>query len=94
MEINTLKKTEKELEIEIIDENETILTPITHLLIEHEDVEYAACIVDHPLSNKRRLFIRVTKGKPEELLKKIVKQLEDEVKEFSSHFDEKSKSKK
>ena len=94
MEINILKKTEKELELEIVDENETILTPITHLLTEHKDVEYAACIVDHPLSNKRRLFIRVTKGKPEELLKKIVKELEDEVNEFGSYFEEKAKSKK
>ena len=94
MEINILKKTEKELELEIIDEDETILNPITHLLTEHEDVDYAACIVDHPLSNKRRLFIRVTKGKPEELLKKIVKMLEDEVKEFGSFFEEKTKGKK
>ena len=94
MEINILKKTEKELELEIVDENETILNPITHVLTEHEDVEYAACIVDHPLSNKRRLFIRVKKGKPDDLLKKAVKQLEDEVKEFGSSFEEKSKSKK
>ena len=94
MEINTLKKTEKELELEVVDEDETILNPITHLLTEHKDVEYAACIVDHPLSNKRRLFFRVKKGKPEDLLKKIVKQLEDEVREFGSYFEEKSKSKK
>ena len=93
MEINTLKKTEKELELEIVDENETILNPITHLLTNHEDVDYAACIVDHPLSNKRRLFIRVTKGKPEDILKKIVKELEDEAKEFGSYFQDK-KSKK
>ena len=64
------------------------------MLTEHEDVEYAACIVDHPLSNKRRLFIRVKKGKPDDLLKKAVKQLEDEVKEFGSSFEEKTKSKK
>ena len=89
-----MKKTEKELEIEIIGEDETILNPITHLLTEHKDVDYAACIVDHPLSNKRRLFLRVTKGKPEDLLKKVVKELEDEVKEFGSYFEGKAKSKK
>ena len=94
MEINVLKKTEKELELEIIDEDETILNPIAHLLTEHADVEYAACIVDHPLSNKRRLFLRVTKGKPEELLKKILKQLQDEINEFGSFIEEKVKSKK
>ena len=94
MELKTIKKTKHELELEIIDENETILTPITHVLTEHEDVDYAACIADHPLSNKRRLFIRTKKGKPDDLLKKAVKQLEDEVKQFGTFFKEKPTSKK
>lgn len=94
MDMKILKKTEKELELEIIDEDETILTPITHRLTENKDVDYAACIVDHPLSNKRRFFLRVTKGKPEDLLKKVVKELGDEVKEFGSYFEGKTKSKK
>ena len=93
MEIKALKKTTKELELEITGENETILHPITSVLMDYEDVDYAACIIDHPLSNKRRLYIRVTKGNPEELLKKAVKQLKDEAKEFSKYFGTK-KSKK
>ena len=94
MELKTIKKTKNELELEIIDENETILNPITHVLTEHEDVDYAACIVEHPLYNKRRLIIRVKKGKPEEILKKAVKQLDDEIKKFGKYFEDKSKSKK
>jgi len=94
MELKTIKKTKNELEIEVTDENETILNPITHVLTENKDVDYAACIVDHPLSNKRRLFIRTKNGKPDELLKKAVKQLEDEIKEFNKFFKDKSKSKK
>ena len=31
----------------------------------NDDVEYAACMTDHPLDNKRRLFIRMKKGSPE-----------------------------
>ena len=92
MEIKALKKTEKELELEITDENETILNPITHVLTEHEDVDYAACFTDHPLSYKRRLLIRVKKGKAEDVLRKVVKQLEKEVKEFGNFFNEKTKS--
>ena len=94
MELKTIKKTKNELELEVIDEDETILNPITHILTENEDVDYAACISEHPLSNKRRLYIRVKKGKPDELLKKAVKQLEDEVKKFGKKFLDKSKSKK
>ncbi len=87
MKINTLKKTKTELELEVVDEDETILNPISHILSENEDVEYAACMVDHPLSNKRRLFIRTKKGKPEEALKKAVKYLEDEIKKFGKNFE-------
>ena len=93
MELKTIKKTKTELDLEVIDENETILNPITHILSENDDVEYAACMTDHPLSNKRRLFIRMKKGSPDEALKKAVKYLDDEIKKFGKNF-ETSKSKK
>ena len=94
MELKTIKKSTKELEIEIIGENETILNPITEVLLQDNDVDYASYMTDHPESNKRRLYIRVKKGKPEDVLKKAVKQLEDEIKEFNKFFKDKSKSKK
>ncbi len=92
MELKTIKKTKTELEIEIIDENETILNPITHILSENEDVDYAACMLDHPLSNKRRLFVRVKKGSPDEAIKKAVKYLDGEIKKFGKNFESKSKT--
>jgi DNA-directed RNA polymerase subunit L len=94
MELKTIKKTTKELELEITGENETLLNPITEVLLEYEDVDYASYLSDHPESNKRRLYIRVNKGNPEEILKKAVKQLENEIKTFSKNFEGKSKSKK
>lgn len=87
MDLKTIKKTKTELEIEVIDENETIINPITHILSENEDVEYVTCMTDHPLDNKRRLFIRVKKGNPNEILKKAVRQLGDEVKKFGKNFE-------
>ncbi len=87
MDLKTIKKTKNELEIEVIDENETILNPIIHILSGNEDVEYATCMTDHPLDNKRRLFIRVKKGTPNEILKKAVKQLGDEIKKFGKNFE-------
>jgi DNA-directed RNA polymerase subunit L len=94
MELKTIKKTAKELELEIIGENETLLNPITEVLLEYADVDYASYLSDHPESNRRRLYIRVNKGKPEDMLKKAVKKLEDEIKTFSKNFEGKSKSKK
>jgi DNA-directed RNA polymerase subunit L len=93
MELKKIKKTAKELELEIIGETETILNPITEVLLQDKSVDYASYMSDHPESNKRRLYIRVKQGKPEEVLLKAVKLLENEVKTFSKNFEGKSKSK-
>ena len=86
MELKTIRKTKTELELEIIGEDETILHPITHILMNNDNVDYASCMSENPLSSKRQLFLRVKKGSPEEILKKAIKYLEDEIKQFGKHF--------
>ena len=93
MKLEKIKKTSKELELEITGENETMLNPITEKLLENDDVDYASYMADNPESNKRRLYIRVKQGKPKEVLLKAVKQLENEVKTFGKNFEVKSKNK-
>ena len=90
MELEKIKKTSKEIELEITGENETMLNPITEKLLQNEDVDYASYIADHPESNKRRLYIRVKKGEPIDLLKKAIKQVETELKDFEKKFSEKA----
>jgi len=95
MELKTIKKTKNELEIEVTDLNETILNPITEILLRNDDVEYASYISDHPDSKKRKLYISVKSGKnakPIDLLAKAVEELEKEVKNFSKDFKSQSKS--
>jgi DNA-directed RNA polymerase subunit L len=94
MELKTIKKTSKELELEIIGENETILNPIIEVLLENDNIDYASYFTDHPESDKRHLYIRVKEGSPEDYLKKAVKYLEEEIKDFSKTLESKSKSKK
>lgn len=94
MELKKIKKTKNELEIEIRGENETILNPITEVLLQNDDVDYAVYLSEHPESQKRVLYIRVKKGKPEEALKKAIKYLENEVKTFVKDFEGKTKGKK
>jgi len=89
MNLKKIKKTSKELEIEITGETETLLNPITEVLLKNNDVEYASYMSDHPESNKRKLYLRVKKGKPEEILLKAIKQLEDEVKTFTKTIESK-----
>lgn len=87
VEFRKIKGTKTELEIEVSEEFENILNPLTHLLLENEDVEYAACLSDHPLANKRRLFIRTKKGSANDALKDAVKYLKDEMKKFSKSLE-------
>jgi len=94
MDIKTLKNTKTELELEITGENETILIPIAHMLMENKDIEYAACITDHPLSNTRRLFIRASKGSPKTHLQKAVQQLEKQAQTFDTFFKKPTRTKK
>jgi len=86
MELKKIRKTSKELELEIIGENETMLNPITEILLKNKDVDYASYITDHPESNKRRLYLRVKNGEPIDILKKAVKQVESELKDFEKNF--------
>ena len=93
MELKEIRKTSKELELELTGENETMLNPITEILLKNEDVDYASYITDHPESNKRRLYLRVKKGKPLDALKKAVKQVESELKDFEKNFSGRKTSK-
>jgi len=86
MKLEKIKKTSKELELEITGENETMLNPITEKLLQNNDVDYASYIADHPDSIKRRLYIRVKKGEPVDLLKKALKEVEAELKDFEKNF--------
>jgi len=93
MELKKIRKTSKELELEVTGENETMLNPITEILLRDKDVDYASYLTDHPESNKRRLYLRVKKGEPIDILKKAVKQVESELKDFEKNFSGKKTSK-
>ena len=93
MKLEKIKKTSKELELEITDENETMLNPITEKLLQNNDVDYASYIADHPDSKKRRLYIRVKKGEPVDLLKKALKEVKSELNDFEKSFSGKTSNK-
>jgi DNA-directed RNA polymerase subunit L len=90
MELKTITKTTKQLEIEVIGENETLLNPITQVLLQHKDVEYASTITHHPASPNRILYIRLkagTSSKPETILKEAVREVKKQVTTFHKEFE-------
>lgn len=90
MELKTISKTTKQLEIDVIGENETLLNPLTQVLLKHKDVEYASTITQHPASSTRRLYIRLkagTSSKPEKVLKEAVREVKKQVTSFKKEFE-------
>lgn len=90
MEIKKIKSTSKQLELEITGENETMLNPLTQILLRYDDVEYATIMSDHPTSPTRRLFIHMKKGAkmdPFTALEKAIKEITKELKDFRTQFE-------
>ena len=81
METNVITNTSKQLELEIVGENETLLNPIVQVLLNYEEVDYASIITKHPSAPSRILYLRLitgSKSKPTELLKQAVKEVKKE----------------
>ena len=77
-----LQKTKDEIDIEIIEEQETILTPLRQKLIQDEMVIHANYTIMHPMLNNPRLYVKVSDGKPQNALKRAAKSLEKEYSEL------------
>lgn len=88
MELNKIKQTKRQLEIEVIGENETILNPIKQALVQNEKIDYAEYFSERPTEKKPRLYLRTTEGNPLDVLSKTVKQLSKETEKFQKKFDE------
>ena len=94
MKIITDKR--NELEIEITGETHTLCNALRKTLMEDEDVEAAAYVIEHPIIGEPKLYIKAKN--PRKSLKIAAETLKsrcDEFKEFiESDADGKSKGKK
>lgn len=87
MQINVLSKTDNELEVEILGENETLLNPIKQALLSDKDVDFAEYIIEHPSLSVPKIFVRTKgKAKPEVVLKRTIKGLVAEFDAFETEF--------
>lgn len=87
MRLNVLSKTDNEMEVEVLGENETLLNPIKQALLGDKDVEFAEYIIEHPTLATPKIFLR-TKGKvkAEVVLKRTIKSLIAEFDQFETAF--------
>ena len=87
MEIKILKDRVKELELEIIGEDSTILNPIKEKLLERENVVYAEYSIDHPILSNPKLYIKTKNANPKDELKAVLKELQKEFKSFREQVE-------
>ena len=89
MELKVLKKTDRELRLEVIGESHTLLNLLQKELVRDPEVEIGGYDVVHPLERPIRSILYVkTKGrkKPEEALLEAVERARETNKEFRELF--------
>ncbi|MCX8196959.1 MAG: DNA-directed RNA polymerase subunit L [Candidatus Micrarchaeota archaeon] len=96
MEIKIAKKEKDYIEIELHGEDVDIGFPnaIKEILLEDENVEFAACRHDHPLIAPPVLMVRVKEGSPVSALKSAIKKLRKQAVEFKELAKSAKKTKK
>ena len=87
MEIKIIKDRAKELELEIIGEDSTILNPIKEKLLERENVVYAEYSIEHPILSNPKLYIKTKNANPKDELKAVLKELQKEFKSFREQIE-------
>ena len=87
MELKAVTLSDKEMEIEVLGENETFLNPIKQCLLRDKDVDIAEYVIEHPFLSIPRVYFR-TKGatKPQVVLKRTIKTLLKDYKDFEDTF--------
>lgn len=87
MELRAVTLNDKEMEIEVLGENETFLNPIKQRLLADKEVEIAEYVIEHPFLSIPRIYFR-TKGaaKPQAVLKRAIKSLLKDFKDFEDAF--------
>ena len=82
MKFSVLKITATELELELDERDPTLVELIAEKLSSMKEVDVAAPKWDHPLVGQPKLYLRVKKGAPIEVLKSAIKDLIEEFKEL------------
>jgi len=83
MKLNLKVKEENYVELEIEGEDHTLPNALKEILLENDDVEFAAYIIEHPEATPPKLIVRAKKN-PMPLIKDAVKQLAKQAADFKA----------
>jgi len=75
VEIKLVAKDTHSIEVEIPGESETLLEPLRSALLRNPKVKVATYHAEHPWFDAKRLFVKVSDGKPAEALRSAAKEV-------------------
>ena len=83
MEIVLVDKDKNSIEVLLDDDSgNVLLEPLKEKLLADPTVELATYDSDHPMYGKKRLYVRVKSGKPQNAVKRALKEMSGD---YSSH---------
>jgi DNA-directed RNA polymerase subunit L len=90
MEIQVVEKEHDTLRVEFPREEETLLIPLVEALQAEEKVVEARYYIGHPFLERPSLYLKTKGEKPQQVLKRVLKDLADVYGDALADFDKKA----
>ncbi|MBI5158779.1 DNA-directed RNA polymerase subunit L [Candidatus Micrarchaeota archaeon] len=91
MKVNFLVDEDKHVEVLLEGEEHSLPNVLKDILLESDDVEFAAYVIDHPLVGSPKLIIKTKRKKARETLKNALATLQERLKEFETALKKEKK---
>lgn len=75
MEVKLIAKDKDSIEVEIPGETETLFEPLRSALLRNPKVKIATYHAEHPWFDAKRLYVKVSDGRPAEALRSAAKEI-------------------
>ncbi|HKZ59667.1 MAG TPA: RpoL/Rpb11 RNA polymerase subunit family protein [Candidatus Thermoplasmatota archaeon] len=79
MEVKLVAKDKDSIEVEIPGETETLFEPLRSALLRNPNVKIATYHAEHPWFDAKRLYVKVSDGKPAEALRAAAREILEEL---------------
>ncbi len=86
MKLKVVKQDDKTLIVETTDESISFCNLVRSELWQDKGISEAAYIKEHPYLEKPKIFVKVSRGKPQTALERAAKRLESQTVEFGKEF--------
>jgi len=86
LSIKIVPKGKDTLEMELLGANDTLIQPLIERLMNDDDVAIARHVVDHPVVDPPKIYIKMKSGTPQAALKRAIKSIINEYKAMEEAY--------